>query len=430
MPAKPLRWATLTAALTITVGMIAGCGTSGQGNTDATKITVLTSSDPKIVNSVQATLGPEFTKRTGITVTVEQAGGPTWTDVDSRIQSDITAGNRPDVALVGTNSVRSYADSKVAQPLDEVMAQSTFDSSQYSASLLKVGQLDGKTVGVPYAISMLVLYINDDAFRKAGLDPEHPPRTFSELKTAAAKIVDTKAARYGVTWAYDTDSNWQLQNMLFSAGGSMMDPADQHVTINQPPATRVLQFWRDLVQAGVSTPMKSADMTAAFTRGDLGMMLQTSAQTTAISAGVSFPIRTDTLPVPDGGTLALPPGGGSAVVLAKDSQVQKSAWTVVQELIGATGQTALVKGSGYTSANQAAIDDPQHLASFLAQQPLRAAATTEIANLVPWYQFPGSRGEEAQDKVRDAVLAALNGSKPVQQALNEAAEAVTDLVVR
>ena len=430
MRAKLIRWSALAATLTLTVGVTAGCSTTSGGNTDAKKITVLTSNDPRIVTSVEATLGPEFTKRTGITVTVEQAGDPKWSGVDSRIQSDITVGKRPDVAVVGTNSVRNYADSKVAQPLDELMTEAKFDTSQYSASLLKAGQLDGKTMGVPYVISMLVLYINDDAFRKAGLDPEHPPQTFSELRTAATKLVATKAARNGVAFHYDADSNWSLQNMLFSAGGSMMDPADEHVTINQPPAVGILQFWRDLVQAGVSTPMKSADMTEAFTRGDLGMMLQSSSQTTAVSKGVSFPISTHPVPVPDGGTRKSPPGGGSAVILAKDPQVQKSAWTVVQELISANGQTVLVKGTGYTSANQAAIASPEYLAGFLAQQPLRAAATKATETIVPWYQFPGARGQEAQHKVRDAVLESLTGSKPVQQALDEAAQSVTGLVAR
>ncbi|MGW3958139.1 ABC transporter substrate-binding protein [Streptomyces sp. NPDC004752] len=425
------RSALMGALAVAAAGTATACGSSSStGNIDAKTVNLLLPTEPKIAGNVQRTLGPEFTKRTGITVKFEKAGGPKWHDVDTRLQADLTSGHRPDVALVGTNSVRTYADSKLAQPLDDLMAQAKFDASQYSPALLKVGRLGGRTMGVPYSASMLVLYLNVDVLRKAGLDPDRPPATFSELKTYATKIVSSRAARYGVAWPYDSDSNWPLQNMLYSAGGSMMDPAEKQVTVNQKPMVQLLQYWRDLVQDGTSTVIQSADLTTAFLRGDIGMMLQTSSQSSTIADGASFPIRTDVLPVPDGGHRRTPPGGGSAVLFAKDENVRRSAWRVIQELIGPTGQTQLVKSTGYTSVNQHALTDPRYLGNLVREQPLRAAGVAEIKTLVPWYQFPGAHATEAQDQLQNAVVAALRGTKPVQQALDEAAQSISGLVTR
>ncbi|MFF4476725.1 ABC transporter substrate-binding protein [Streptomyces melanosporofaciens] len=424
------RQALMGALAVAAAGTATACGSSSSaGNTDAKTINLLTSSDPKIVNNVKRTLGPEFTRRTGITVKIEQAG-PAWTEVDTRLQADLTAGHRPDVALVGINSVRTYADSKLARPLDNLMAQAKFDASQYSPSLLNVGRFDGRTMGVPYSVSTLVLYLNVDVLRKAGLDPDRAPATFSELKAYAAKIVSSKAVRYGVAWAYSTDSNWALQAMLDSAGGSLMDPAEKHVTVNQQPMVHLLQYWRDLVQEGTSTVITSADLTAAFLRGDVGMMLQSSSQSTAVAAGASFPIRIDVLPVPDGGRRRTPAGGGSAVIFARDEKVQRSAWKVAQELIGPAGQTQLVKTSGYTSVNQQALTDPRYLGNLLPKEPLRSAGVAEIKTLVPWYQFPGAHAVEAQKQLQNAVVAAMSGTKPVQKALDDAAQSISGLLIR
>ncbi|MGW3958140.1 ABC transporter substrate-binding protein [Streptomyces sp. NPDC004752] len=425
------RHALMGALAIAAAGTASACGSSSStGNTDAKTINLLTSSDPRVVGSVQATLGPKFTRRTGITVKHEQAGGPRWTDVDTRLQADLTSGHRPDIALVGINSVRTYADSNLAQPLDDLMAQAKFDTSQYSPALLGVDKLKGRTMGLPYYLNTLVLYLNLDVLRKAGLDPDRPPATFSELKTYATKIVSSKAARYGVAWPYDTDSNWALQTMLASAGGSLMDPAEKHVTVNQQPMVRLLQYWRELVHDGTSTVVNSADLTAAFLRGDVGMMLQSVSQGKTITGSVSFPLRTEVVPVPDGGRRRTSAGGGSAVIFSKDKNVQRSAWQLIHELIGPAGQTQLVKMSGCTSVNQQALTDPRYLGNLVHEQPWRAAGVAEIKTLVPWYQFPGAQAVEAQKQLQNAVVAALSGTKPVQRALDEAAQSISGLVTR
>ncbi len=60
---------------------------------------------------------------------------------------------------------------------------------------------DGRLVSMPFNSSTPVTWYNKDAFRKAGLDPEKPPRTWEETWAAAKKIVAAKAAPCGYTMA-------------------------------------------------------------------------------------------------------------------------------------------------------------------------------------------------------------------------------------
>ncbi len=49
----------------------------------------------------------------------------------------------------------------------------------------------GKVVALPVALETPVLFINQDLFRKAGLNPAAPPQTWAQVQAAAGKLADT-----------------------------------------------------------------------------------------------------------------------------------------------------------------------------------------------------------------------------------------------
>jgi sn-glycerol 3-phosphate transport system substrate-binding protein len=81
---------------------------------------------------------------------------------------------------------------------------------------------DGKLYSMPYNSSTPIFYYNKDAFKKAGLDPEKPPKTWPELEAYAKKILAAGAAKCGFSTAWPS---WiQIENM--------------HATHDQPFATK------------------------------------------------------------------------------------------------------------------------------------------------------------------------------------------------
>jgi sn-glycerol 3-phosphate transport system substrate-binding protein len=79
------------------------------------------------------------------------------------------------------------------KPLHEVMreAKEPFDAARLSPEMrVGLGDAKGKLFALPVALSTPVLYINKASFRKAGLDPENPPKTWAQVQHAADKLYD------------------------------------------------------------------------------------------------------------------------------------------------------------------------------------------------------------------------------------------------
>lgn len=391
-------------------------------------VSIVYINNPGFDSTLEQMLGPQFTANTGVTVKLIELPSTSYDDVTQRIQTDLTAGQGDDMALIGLQNVRTYADAGLALPLDNFLTLSPDYSSQLYPTLLTLGKRANSTYAIPYCTSVLVLYYNADHFTRAGLDPANPPSTFSELRTAATKLVDSKAARYGACVAYDSEAIWPYQTFLSCAGGSFMSPDEKTITLDSDKAIANLDFWTQLTKAGYSAPLASVDAQKAFLSGELAMLITSSALLGSFEKGASFTLRTATTPIPDGGTLRAPAAGAGIVVLSKDATKQAAAWQVIQAITGKAGSTAQTQTSGYLPVNKAAVDDPNALGAFLANDTLRQAGISAEPAIVAWYQFPGSHTAEISKTLQDAVLAATSGKKTAAQALRDAAGQIKPLL--
>ncbi len=126
------------------------------------------------------------------------------------------AGKQPHILQVFEVGTATMMGAKGAiKPVYEVMTEGgeRFDPSGYLSTV--VGYYtspDGKMLSMPFNSSTPVLYYNQDAFKKAGLDPDKPPATWPEVAAAAKK---TKAAGYPCGFSTAWQSWVHLEN--FSA---------------------------------------------------------------------------------------------------------------------------------------------------------------------------------------------------------------------
>ena len=104
---------------------------------------------------------------------------------------------------------------------------------------------DGKLVSMPFNSSTPIAWYNKDAFKKAGLDPEKPPRTWEETWAAARKIVATKAAPCGYTMAWPTWTQYEnfsaIHNVPLATKANGMDGMDAELKINSPLHVKHMQ---------------------------------------------------------------------------------------------------------------------------------------------------------------------------------------------
>lgn len=93
----------------------------------------------------------------------------------------ILGGVPPDVVYQDRFLIASWASRGAFLPLDAWMRSSRFDASALVPASLAECRWGGRTYGIPVSSDTRALYWNKALFRRAGLDPDRPPRTWSEL---------------------------------------------------------------------------------------------------------------------------------------------------------------------------------------------------------------------------------------------------------
>ena len=182
------------------------------------------------------------------------------------------------------------------------------------------GLPNGDLLSMPFNVSTTVLFYNKDAFRKAGLDPEKPPRTWPELIDAAKKVRSTNAAPCGYTTTWLA---WVMleqlasrHNVQLGTQGNGRGGLDTTLTLaNNPVLTRQLQTLIDLQKdKSFDYGGRSNDAAAKFISGECAMLTQSSGGLGAIVQGAKFAFGTAQLPYwPDvsGAPYATTIGGAS-----------------------------------------------------------------------------------------------------------------------
>jgi multiple sugar transport system substrate-binding protein len=97
-------------------------------------------------------------------------------------------GNFPPDLFEYFGSVAQWSTRGALLPLDEFIERDKFDPSIIFPALWNEVMWDGRTYAIPTGAANEAFYWNKDHFRKAGLDPDRPPATWSELEQYALKL--------------------------------------------------------------------------------------------------------------------------------------------------------------------------------------------------------------------------------------------------
>ncbi len=123
-------------------------------------------------------------------------------------------------------------------PVEACIEADGYDMSTFLPRAAKAYSTEGVQWAMPFNVSDPVLFYNKKIFEKAGLDPTKPPLTLEEVRADSQKIVDSKAAAYGIALDTGADSGggWYLEQWFAKAGELYADNENGRAA----PATRVL----------------------------------------------------------------------------------------------------------------------------------------------------------------------------------------------
>ncbi len=280
---------------------------------------------------------------------------------------------------------------QAGMPLDQSAFVPTV-ASYYSDA--KTGEL----VSMPFNSSTPVLYYNKDAFRKAGLDPSQPPKTWDEVAADAAKL---KAA--GLSCGFTTGwQSWiQLENysawhgLPFASENNGFDGTNAKLEFNGPQQIAHIAFLQKMAKDGTFTYAGRKDEAISkFYSGDCGIMTNSSGSLATIRKYAKFDFGTGMMPY-DASVKGAPQnaiiGGASLWVLSgKDPNVYKGVAKFLAYLSSPAVAAKWHEDTGYLPVTKAAYELAQKQ-DFYAQHPGADTAVKQMLNKPPLPYTKGLR---------------------------------------
>lgn len=138
--------------------------------------------------------------------------------------------------------------------------------------------VDGRIYGIPRTGYSMGLIYNRDLFEKAGLDPDTPPATWDEVRTAAKRIAALGDGVVGYAdYSAQNQGGWHFTAELYSQGGDVVSADGKNATVDTPEGRAVLQTLHDMRWKDESMGSKQLlvinDAQQMMGSGKLGMYL-------------------------------------------------------------------------------------------------------------------------------------------------------------
>lgn len=307
----------------------------------------------------------------------------------------------------------------------------TFDKSQYLAGIVAYySKPDGTMLSFPYNSSSPILYYNKDAFTKAGLDAENPPKTWPEVFEAARKIKASDASKCGLTSTWltwiQTENFAAWNNIAYGTNENGLGSTDVKLEFNAPLFVEHFQAIADLAKDGTFRyGGRTSEAKQLFMSGECAILTESSGGLgDIVKSGVNYGIGQ--LPYYEGhGPQNTIPGGASLWVFGgKSDEEYKGVAQFFNFLSQTQIQARLHQVSGYLPVTNAAYEETKK-SGFYEKNPARETPILQMIGKAPTENSKGVRLvnlPQVRDIMNEEFEAMLAGSQDAKTALDKAVE--------
>ncbi|KAB2667055.1 ABC transporter substrate-binding protein [Brucella tritici] len=292
-------------------------------------------------------------------------------------------------------------------------------TENYSQSMLDIGVVDGVKYGMAFNASLPILYVNESAVEKAGLDPKEVPATWDDLLARAKKIHDADPKMTGIGYTiYDWPDDWLWQTILRQEGTQLVEPETGKAGFNNEKGLAALKILRRIVTEGGENLLEFEQARQQFAAGQTAYFIDTPARLAQIIGlvGDRFKLNTIRVPIDDKENGGLPTGGAAGIILSQDEAVQKAAWEYLKFATGPKGQSIVVETTGYLPTNKLA-DGADYLAPFYQKEPRFKTVASQIELARPWEGYPTGSSVRIWRAERDIIAKVMRGDLTPEDAL-------------
>ena len=413
------RRARLAGALTAVAAVLitAACGGASSGETAAAG-TPLAYADWQMDGAgrgaaLRAAVEGFATSPDGGPITAEQIAFPQFQDT---LLTQLGGGNGPDVFNLTVDDFYNLESQGLLADLTDVIERPPSDfiaADRYAF-------VDGKRYGVIHSVQNYALFINKELFDAAGLEP---PTTYEEFRAAATRLTTGDTFGFALRHSMSDEAGWwyDLSNWVYGFGGRWSSD-DGSPTVDSPAVVKAVTEFADMVKSE-DHPYGSDGATnrRMFWENKLAMMIDNAAvPTNLLGENPDLQLQVVPVPFPTGSTVIIPiftvenldtdqPELGAKFLNYFLSQ------PLQDQLTSATRGNILATS---TAPPSDLLDDSPWLTTF-------SEGTNDALLALP-AGFE-TNGAEFRTAVLREVDQVITNGKPVEQAMNDAQNAVDRL---
>jgi sn-glycerol 3-phosphate transport system substrate-binding protein len=375
---------------------------------------------PKIIDGFAA----DFEKENpGIKVKPIYSG--TYQDTITKALTAVKSGEPPVTSILLSTDMFTLIDEEAIVPFDELIKTSEDQAwlKSFYPAFMENSQTGGKTWGIPFQRSTIVLYWNKDMFKEAGLDPNRAPANWKEMAEYAQKLTRRDASGKVAQWGLQIPSSgfpyWLFQAFAIENGVNLMNAAGTETYYDKPEVIEALAYWVDLVRKNKVHPEGIVEWGTTprdFFEKKMAMMWTTTGNLTNVKDNAKFDFGVAMLPA--GKQRGSPTGGGNFYLFKKSTPAQQQAafrfikWITTPERAAQWGID-----TGYVAVRADAWETPV-MKQYVAGFPAAAVARDQL----PYAKAELSThdNQRVTKALNDGLQAALTGTKTPEQAMKDA----------
>ena len=349
----------------------------------------------------------------------------TYQDSITKALTAVKSGEPPVTSILLSTDMFTLIDEDAIVPFDDLIKTPEDQAwlKSFYPAFMENSQTGGKTWGIPFQRSTVVLYYNKELFREAGLDPNKPPQNWAEQVSYAQKLTKRDASGNVTTWGIQIPSSgfpyWLFQALAIQAGTNLMNSAGTQTYYDRPEVIEGLTYWVDLVNKYKVHPQGIVEWGTTpkdFFEKKVAMMWTTTGNLTNVRNNAKFDFGVAMLPA--GKQRGSPTGGGNFYLFKKSTPAQRDAAFKFIKWVTTPGRAAQWGiDTGYVAVRPDAWETPA-MKTYVAGFPAAAVARDQL----PYAKAELSThdNQRVTKALNDGLQAALTGTKTPEAAMKDA----------
>jgi multiple sugar transport system substrate-binding protein len=277
----------------------------------------------------------------GVTIVLEETS---WDEYWTKLETAASGGAIADVFHLNGPNIGKYAEAGVAMPIDDLVANSSLDLSNYPQALIDLYTVDGKFYGIPMDYDTIGLWYNKEIFDAAGMEYPNENWTWDDLADAAKKLTDPATGVYGIAAGYEAQGGFYNTIPMF--GGYVISDDKKKSGFSLKETRDGIKCWVDLMEAGYSPSQESLTENPAsqqFMAGKIAMLTAGDWNAAEFSADEGFKNKCDCTYLPTVNGKRVSVIHGKANCISASTQYPEAAWAWCEYLAGPEANEALGK---------------------------------------------------------------------------------------